>query len=270
MTELESESIRRLAHALCLLGLCVLALSSGLMAAENFSPRDRDEAWKWLAESLKHAGVSNVRLEHNLVTGQVGNNPFSIDLALVTSARGKAPSTAPTFGVTAGAEWFVFPTLSENPGHAFWHNSWMPNDAIRDQRRFLSALIYLARSAQEATEAKAAANLEEFKPKAAAWRQLAVKPELPEDAHRHQVLAESAFQSKDVGKTILEYAAALHAYPLWPEGHYNLAMLAAEIGGRPGYDIAIVHMKSYLELMPDASDARAAKDNIIVWEDKKQ
>jgi hypothetical protein len=118
-------------------------------------------------------------------------------------------------------------------------------------------------------EAKAAANLEEFKPKAAAWRQLAVKPEMPEEAHRHQVLAENAFQAKNVGKAISEYEAALRVFPYWPEGNYNLAMLAGEIGGRPGYDIAIFHMKSYLELMPDAPDARAAKDSVIVWEDKR-
>jgi hypothetical protein len=46
-------------------------------------------------------------------------------------------------------------------------------------------------------------------------------------------------------------------------------MLASEIGSRPGYDIAIFNMKLYLELMPDAPDARAAKDSIIVWEDKR-
>jgi hypothetical protein len=254
---------------LCLALICMLPLGPGLMAAENFTPRDQDEAWKWLTEGLKHAGVSSVKLEDNLVTGQVGAQPFNIPLMAVVSAQLQAPSAAPTFGVTAGVEWFVFPYPKENPGHASWHNSWVPAEAIRDQRRFQSALIFLARQAQEEMEAKAAANLEEFKPKAAQWRQLAVKPEMPEEAHRHQVLAENAFQAKDIAKTIAEYQAALHAYPLWPEGHYNLAMLAGEIGGRLGYDIAIFHMKAYVELMPDAPDARAAKDSIIVWEDKR-
>lgn len=254
---------------LCLAMFYLLSLGPGLMASENFTPRDEDEARKWLIESLKHAGVSNVKLENNIVTGQVGSQPFTIALWAVTSAQLQAPPAAPVFGVTAGVEWYVFPNLKDNPGRAFWHNAWMPNEAIRDQRRFQSALIFLARKTQEEMEAKAAANLEEFKPKAAQWRQLAVKPEMPEEAHRHQVLAENAYQAKDVPKTIAEYEAALRADPLWPEGHYNLAMLAAEIGGRPGYDIAIFHMQSYLELAPDAPDARAAKDSIIVWEDKR-
>jgi tetratricopeptide (TPR) repeat protein len=249
--------------------ISLLPLGRCAMAAENYTPRDEAEAQKWLLETLKHAGVSNLKLENNLVSGKVGSNPFSIPLWAVSSAQVQAPSTAPTFGVTAGVEWFVFPHVKENPGHAFWHNAWVPAEAIRDQRRFQSALIFLARKAQEDMESKAAANLEEFKPKAAQWRQLAVKPELPEDAHRHQVLAENAYQQKDIAKAIAEYEAALRVCPLWPDGHYNLATLAGEIGGRPGYDIAIYHMKSYLELMPDSPDARAAKDSIIVWEDKR-
>jgi tetratricopeptide (TPR) repeat protein len=249
--------------------LCTMSLGRGLMAADSYTPRDQQEAQKWLLETLKHAGVSNVKLENNLVTGQVGTQPFTIPLWAVTSAQLQAPPAAPAFGVTAGVEWFVFPNLKDDPGRAFWHNAWMPNDAIRDQRRFQAALIFLARKAQEEMEAKAAAHLEEFKPKAAEWRQLVVKPEMPEEAHRHQVLAENAYQGKDIAKTIAEYEAALRADPLWPEGHYNLATLAGEIGGRPGYDIAIFHMKSYLELVPDAADARAAKDSIIVWEDRR-
>jgi hypothetical protein len=249
--------------------LCLLSLTPGLTAAENYTPRDEAEAQKWLLETLKHAGVNDVKLENGQVTGKVGEKPFVIVLWAVTSVSPQSPSTAPVFGVSTGMVWYAFPNLKNPAGQAYWHNSWVPAEAIRDQRRFQSALIFLARKAQEEMEAKAAANLEEFKPKAAQWRQLAVKPELPEEAHRHQVLAENAYQSKDIGKTINEYEAALRAYPLWPEGHYNLAMLAAEIGGRPGYDIAIFHMKCYLELMPDSPDARAAKDSIIVWEDKR-
>jgi hypothetical protein len=251
---------------LCLALLCTLPLGPGLMAAENFTPRDKDEAWKWLTESLKHAGVTIDKVENNTVFAHFGNNPLGINLTLATSANLITP--AQSIGVSTGAEWYEFPRIKDSPGHIYWHSTWS-NEAYRDQHRFQAALIFLARKTQEEVEAKAAANLEEFKPKAAAWRQLAVKPDMPEEAHRHQVLAENAFQAKDVAKAIFEYEAALRAYSLWPEGHYNLAMLAGEIGGRPGYDIAIFHMKSYLELMPDAPDARAAKDSIIVWEDKR-
>ncbi len=251
---------------LCLALFCMLPLGPGLMAAENFTPRDKEEAWKWFNESLKHADVKIDKVENNVVVAHFGNNPINFNLTLTTTVNPITP--AQSIGVSTGIEWYEFPRIKESPGHIYWHSTWS-NEAYRDQRRFQAALIFLARAVQTENEATATAHLEEFKPKAAAWRQLAVKPEMPEDAHRHQVLAENAFQAKDMSKTIAEYAAALHADPFWPEGHYNLAMLAGEIGGRPGYDIAIYHMKSYLELMPDAPDARSAKDSIIVWEDKR-
>jgi len=36
------------------------------------------------------------------------------------------------------------------------------------------------------------------------------------------------------------------------------------------YELAIQHMKEYLELAPDSSDAQAAKDSVIIWKDKLQ
>ncbi len=247
---------------LCFQLLCVLTLCSGLMAGENFTPRDQDEARKWMEETLKHAGIKGIKIEDGNVTGQMANGPFVINLVLVSSMKQVTASGS------NGVEWYQFPNVSVGPGHVFWRSKWVPA-AIREGGRFEAALRFLVRKEQEDWEAKAAAKFEEFKPKAAAWRQQAIKPEMPEEAHRHQVLAENAFQSKDLGKAMAEYVAGLQVFPCWPEGHYNLAMLAGEIGSRPGYDIAVHHMKEYVELMPDAPDARAAKDSIIVWEDKR-
>jgi hypothetical protein len=212
---------------LCLALLCTLPLSPGLMAAENFTPRDKDEAWKWLTESLKHAGVTIDKVENNIVFAHFGNNPLGINLMLATSANLVTP--AQSIGVSTGVEWYEFPRIKDSPGHIYWHSTWS-DEAYRDQHRFQAALIFLARTTQEEMEAKAAANLEEFKPKAAAWRQLAVKPEMPEEAHRHQVLAENAFQAKDVGKAISEYRAALHVFPYWPEATITLPCWPAKSG----------------------------------------
>src|SRR5208282_3068401 len=53
--------------------------------------------------------------------------------------------------------------------------------------------------------------------------------------------------------------------PLWPEAQYNLAMIDKELGN---YSDATYHMRCYLELVPNAKDAEAARDNIIIWEEK--
>lgn len=106
---------------------------------------------------------------------------------------------------------------------------------------------------------------QEFTQKAAEWRALVVKPAMPEDARVHKVLAENAVQEHNSGKAMEEYAAALAIFPSWPEGQFNLALLCGESGD---YAEAVWHMKAYLELVPDAQDAQAAKDKIIVWQDK--
>ncbi len=48
------------------------------------------------------------------------------------------------------------------------------------------------------------------------------------------------------------------------------ARLAYIAGERKAYRVAILHMKCCVELMPDGPDARAARDKIIIWEDKIQ
>ena len=263
MTALKRQRRRPVALLFCCLLLSTLPIGPHLFAAENLTPRDPDEAWKWMEEALKHAGLKDLTMADGRVTGQMPNGPFVITFMMVSSVKPVSDSG------NTGVEWYEFPNVSTHPGHIYWRNAWRPTEPSRDARRFEAALNFLARKAQQDWEAMAAAKFEDFKLKAAAWRRLATKPEMPEEAHRHQVLAEHAFQSKDVGKAILEYGAALQVFPCWPEGHYNLAMLAAESGGRPGYDIAVHQMKEYLELVPEASDARAAKDSIIIWEDKR-
>jgi len=62
-----------------------------------------------------------------------------------------------------------------------------------------------------------------------------------------------------------EYEVGLKMYPLWPEGQFNAALLCEE---KKLYAKAIGYMKRYLELAPDAPDARAARDKITIWEDK--
>jgi hypothetical protein len=53
--------------------------------------------------------------------------------------------------------------------------------------------------------------------------------------------------------------------PTWPDGQFNPATLAAE---NKDYDTAILHMKEFLELVPESPDTQVAKDNIIIWRDR--
>jgi tetratricopeptide (TPR) repeat protein len=133
-----------------------------------------------------------------------------------------------------------------------------------DAQLFVEAINILAAHAIQ-NPAKEQFLFEDFREKARSWRDLPTKPELPEEARRHRVLAENALLEKDLDRALAEYEAGLESYPLWPQGQFDAALLCEQ---KKLYSKAVGYMKRYLELAPDAPDARAARDKIIIWQDK--
>ena len=107
--------------------------------------------------------------------------------------------------------------------------------------------------------------LRNFTQLAAAWRALATKPPLPEEARVQRIMAEEAISGKKPELALTFYEKGLEAVPTWPEGCYNAALLDGELGL---YADAVDHMQSYLDLLPNAPDAQAARDQIAVWKYK--
>jgi hypothetical protein len=54
---------------------------------------------------------------------------------------------------------------------------------------------------------------------------------------------------------------------MWPEGWFNAALVAGELGEYPE---AVEFMQNYLELVPDAKDAQSARDQLEIWKMKAQ
>ncbi len=233
-------------------GLCCLLLAAGTAAAREKSPRDRDDALQWAQEALAKSGyrVNKIDTQYLLYGDAKGN--YGIALARVVS-------TSAEYG--GGYTWRVF-----------WQDyAHEQREAMviapRYMEKMKEALEYLAAAARQEESEIEAQEFTQFQVQAKAWREAAVRPAMPEAAREHQVLAEFAFKEKNADKAISEYSQALSAFPTWPEGQYNLATLAGE---RKMYDVAIHHMKEYLELAPDSPDGQAAKDSIIIWKDKLQ
>jgi len=103
----------------------------------------------------------------------------------------------------------------------------------------------------------------EFQPKAAAWRALPIKPPISDDVNKHWLLAEDELKEKHFDAALREYEAALEIEPLWPLGQFDAAMLDGEL---KNYDDAVWHMRCYLELTPNAPDAQAAHDQMLLWQ----
>lgn len=105
-----------------------------------------------------------------------------------------------------------------------------------------------------------------FTAEARQWRE---KPEsrspAPAGWERHRVLAESSYRERDLMGALQHYEAGLRIRPMWPEGWFNAALLYEVLGE---YEYASNRMRRYLALVPNAPDARAARDKLIVWEEK--
>jgi tetratricopeptide (TPR) repeat protein len=250
------KNFSRISLAICFasLLLCGPAATAQLAArrSKEKMPRDNAEALQWAQEALAKSGyrVNKIDSQYLLYGNDKGN--YGIALARVVST-----STEYSGGYT----WRVF-----------WQDYAHENrEAMEIQPRhaakFEAALDYLAAQARQQEADNEVREFAQFRVQAETWRSAAVKPAMSEDAREHQVLAEFAFKEKNADKAISEYSAALSIFPTWPEGQYNLAMLAGE---KKMYDVAIRHMKCYLELAPDSGDAQAAKDAVIVWKDKLQ
>jgi tetratricopeptide (TPR) repeat protein len=91
------------------------------------------------------------------------------------------------------------------------------------------------------------------------------RPEMPDAARADKALAEEAFRKKDFTAALYAYGDALEKHPLWPEGQYNAALLAAEV---EDFDLAVHHMRRYLALAPDAKDVAASREKLLLWERK--
>jgi tetratricopeptide (TPR) repeat protein len=103
----------------------------------------------------------------------------------------------------------------------------------------------------------------EFQKRAAAWRALPAKPSLTDEVNQHWLLAEDELKEKHFDAALREYEAALEIDPLWPLGQFDAAMLSGEL---KNYDDAVWHMRCYLELTPNAPDAKDAHDQMLLWQ----
>lgn len=107
-------------------------------------------------------------------------------------------------------------------------------------------------------------DLEKFRAIAENYRELAVKPVMSAEQRKLFVQGNALNERLDYTNAIIYYDKALSMDPIsYPAGYYNIALIA---GLMERYEMAILNMKKYLLLMPDAPDAVSAQDEIYEWE----
>ncbi len=107
-------------------------------------------------------------------------------------------------------------------------------------------------------------DLERFKIIAADYQKLAVKPEINEEQRKLLVQGNSMNDKMFYDHAINYYDQAIAINPVSsPNSYYNYALIAAVA---EKYELAILNLKKYLLLLPEAEDARAVQDKIYEWE----
>lgn len=97
------------------------------------------------------------------------------------------------------------------------------------------------------------------------YRTILEKPVLSEAQRRISVQAELSARERRYDDAIRQFGELNRLAPWFPAAYFNRALLLAERGRHAD---AVDAMRRYVELAPDAPDARAAKDKIYEWETK--
>ena len=93
------------------------------------------------------------------------------------------------------------------------------------------------------------------------------KPPVSDEVTKKRLLAEDAVQEKSFAAAEDYYKAGITIDPTWAPGWYNAALISAEL---KDYAAAALDMKHYLILLPDAPDAAAVKEKLLLWEAKAE
>lgn len=141
---------------------------------------------------------------------------------------------------------------------SFWFSSF---EYARD---FAENMYYIFQSYRDNELALIRTDSIQFSSFAAKYRELTVKPAITEEQRKFIVRANSFAKDKLYLQAIEAFKKALAIDQVaYPVAYYNLALLLAE---EKDFKKAIMNMKKYLLLVPDAPDARAAQDKIYEWE----
>ena len=86
---------------------------------------------------------------------------------------------------------------------------------------------------------------------------------IPEEARKYALRGDVLTEEGKFKDAVKEYRQAVQAAPYIAKLYFNAAMIYGEL---KEYPQAIRYMKTYLNLAPEAPNARAAKDQIYKWE----
>jgi hypothetical protein len=170
-----------------------------------------------------------------------------------------AVSYVPSPNAYTEAAWKITYTGYQDGHTYFWlWSGWSQGDA----QQIADALRVLVLDARRNMDEVFAGKYQKFLQLCQPWFGSKTPTPFPDEARQHQLLAEDAVSRNDLDKAMDEYDAAIGAAPCWAEGRRQDALLEGQTGW---YFVAVQDMKKYLLLVPDAANAQAMRDQIVIW-----
>ena len=214
------------------------------------------ESLNYLASSYGIRVVSKIRFTHQRVSFLDDKTNCTMILSEMTKLTVKTDR----FGSAIYVNGKLF-RFHKEIGGADSRDAWFRSES--SAKLFAESVLSLKASAQAPDPEEA--NYADFATSAKTWLATTPKPEMTDEARTFKLVAEDAFKRKEFPAALEAYGQALEIFPMWPDGHYNAALLAAET---EDYELAAQHMRRYLVLSPDAKDASATKDKLLLWQHK--
>ena len=227
------------------LGACVVpAILLGHIALSRIRRNPREQTGKGLARAA-------------LLLGYASLIPAIIPSAKLVNAR------------------FSPPSLNETDPHETIADSLPDGDPLKSAQRLekagqhLNALLQLAQALPEDKQSITPEDIAIRRAMGQLLKRMPVAPALPEEARRKAVQADELIKKGDFAGAASSYGDAIRLAPYMALLHYNLAKLQiknlASVDENNRTDAvagAIKSLEAYLDLAPDAPDARTVKDEI--------
>ncbi len=246
----------------------------GLVSGRLYSPckqKELNQVRTWIAETLAPRGVQ-------IVTGNAG---FDYQFAVtITKDMDKRPSSLMPFSDWMPGTWVFEATYQvlDPAGHVLasgnvTHQGPDSHSAALEKefaQKIAASLSSAPVAAPAASTAAAAANspidqasqANQYEIVAQAYRSLAVKPPLSDNARAENRKAENLLAAGNFKAAADAYTAILATDHWWPEGFRGLALALGQ-GGDPAD--AVLWMRRYLDFMPTAGDAAAMQAKVDEW-----
>ena len=218
------------------------------LGASNLDQGRYDEAVKLLSQ-LKESTIS--RILEATAYARKGNFNKAIEIYSAILEENLSPEDVPLWSDRGELLEALKPFIASRMESA---------DRLKTQGRYKEALIELGdalKVADDKTSKKICGSI---------YRIMSMDPrlsELPEEARKYALRGDVMTEEGKFGEAVKEYRKAVQAAPYIAKLYFNTAMIYGEL---KRHSQAIRSMKSYLNLAPEAPNARAAKDQIYKWE----